>query len=326
VSVTFLFRDRFTIQRYRAINANFDNPFVFTLTERGLFSEVNNLLNAIAFGLITRRRLLVDQTMFQGMSWSDFFDADLPGLASPLPIDPEWIITGVQSRHFRTIRNKVFETWRRGKRFHPASYGLKPFDIFTLRRRLAQIFCVRRIGPDFDCSISHTPDFYRTETAQWHKLNLQPRKFGAIHIRRGDKIEGEGYVNASGQLVIEGESTPISTYLDLVRKWTPSINALFVVTDDYAAMGELRSLAPKLRFVTLCPEESAGYRNREFLKRSLEDRTKGLDRLLTEVQVASQSAFFVGPFKSNLSRFVANVHWNPERCISVDKWRQWTPL
>lgn len=326
VSVAFLFHNRFTIQRYRAVNDSFGNPFIFTLTDRGLFSEVNNLLNAIAFGLITRRRLLVDQTTFQGMAWSDFFDADLPGSPPLLSIDPEWVITGAQSRHFTTIRDEVFEMWQRGERFNIASLGLKEFDIFTLRRRIAKLFCVRRTGRDFGCPIFHTPSFYGTEAAQWRKLDLRPQEFAAIQIRRGDKIEGEGYVDAFGQLVIEGETTPISTYIDLIRECAPAINTLFVLTDDYAAMDELRSLAPKLRLLTLCPEESAGYRHREFLQRPLEDRTKDIERLLTEVQVASQSALFVGPFKSNLSRFVTNVHWDPARCISVDEWRQWTPL
>ena len=44
-----------------------------------------------------------------------------------------------------------------------------------------------------------------------------------------------------------------------------------------------------------------------------------IERLLTDVQIALQSALFVGPFKSNVSRFVANVHWDPARCVSADE-------
>ena len=322
----FLFRNRFTTPRYRAINDSFGNPFIFALTNRGFFSEVNNLLNAIAFGLITRRRLLVDQTTFQDMAWSDFFAADLPGLSPLLSIDPEWVITGVKSKHFTTIRNEIFEMWQRGERFNIPSLGLKEIDIFSLRKRIAQLFCVRRTGRDLGGSTFQKPSFYGTEAEQWRKLDLRPQEYAAIQIRRGDKIEGEGRRDAFGRLIIEGETTPVSTYVDLIREYAPAVNTVFVLTDDYEAMDELRSLVPKLRLLTLCPEESAGYRHREFLQCPLEDRTKAIELLLTQVQVASQSALFVGPFKSNLSRFVANIHCNPARCISVDEWRQWTPL
>jgi hypothetical protein len=322
VTVTLIFRNGLTIPRYLAINDSFSNPFIFALTERGFFSEVNNLLNAVAFGLITRRRLGVDQTTFQGgMAWSDFFDADLPGPPSHLSLDPEWLITGAQSRHFSTIRETISR-----KRIRVTPLGLQSFDIFNLRRRLAQLFCVSRTGPGFGCSVIHTRRTLGSEASQLKMIDLRPKEFAAIHIRRGDKIEGEGYVDACGRLVIEGETTPISDYINLIRKFAPAIKTLFVLTDDYAAMDELHSLAPELRLLTTCPKSSTGYRNREFLQRPLEERTEAIERILTDVQVASQSALFVGPFKSNLSRFVANVHWDPARCLSVDELRQWTPL
>lgn len=58
------FLERFTIQRYRALNDSFGNPFVFALTDRGFFSEVNNLMDAMTYGLVLWRRLIVDQTAF----------------------------------------------------------------------------------------------------------------------------------------------------------------------------------------------------------------------------------------------------------------------
>jgi hypothetical protein len=304
-----VFRNHFAIRRYRATNDSFGNPLIFSLTERGFFSEVNNLLNAIAFGLLTRRRFLVDQTKFQGMAWSDFFTVDLSGSLSLLPVDPEWVITDVQSRHFKTVRDEVFERWQRGERFNIASLALEEVDIFTLRRKIAQLFCFRRTVCNFGWSIFDTSSFYGTKAARWRKIGLRPHEFVAIHIRRGDKIES--YIDASGKLVIEGEKTPISTYIDLIRKFAPAINKLFVLTDDHAAMDELRSYAPKLGLFTLCPEDSMGYRNNEFLQRPLKDRIKAVERLLTDVQIASQSALFVGPFKSNVSRFVTNVHCDP---------------
>src|SRR5579862_6335222 len=108
----------FDIKRYLDINDRLDNPFIFTLTKRGFFSEVTNLLNAIAFGLIMKRRISVVQQSSKGIKWSDFFDADLPRQKSrgDTPDDPEWVITGVWSRHFHTIRAEISKLWERRDR------------------------------------------------------------------------------------------------------------------------------------------------------------------------------------------------------------------
>jgi hypothetical protein len=211
----------FDTTRYRQINDSFDNPFVFTLTNRGFFSEVNNLLNAIAFGLITKRRLLVDQTPFSGMKWNDFFDADLPSRGA-LHVDHEWIITHVGSRHFTTIRDEISGMWERRERFDFPAFDMKNVDIFSLRRILARVFCGER-----QVRIFGRPMFARRNCAgpgpgQWRKVDLRQREFVAIHVRRGDKIEGEDSNDGSGRGSPEGEMTPVSTYIDLIRRHAPT--------------------------------------------------------------------------------------------------------
>lgn len=315
----------FDTKRYRQINDSFDNPFVFTLTNRGFFSEVNNLLNAIAFGLITKRRLLVDQTPFGGMKWNDFFDADLPPRGA-LHVDREWIITHVGSRHFATIRDEISGMWERRERFDFPSFDIKNVDIFSLRRILSHAFCGERQVRIFGHPMFATRNCAGPRPVQWRKVDLRPREFVAIHVRRGDKIEGEYPNDGSGRGSPEGEMTPVSTYTDLIRRHAPTASTIFVITDDYVAVEELRYLAPKLRLRTLCPKSAAGYRNREFLGRPRAERIQAIERLLTEVRIASQSSLFVGPYKANPSRFVANIHWDPARCVSVDALREWTPL
>ena len=249
-----VFRNHFAIRRYRATNDSFGNPLIFSLTERGFFSEVNNLLNAIAFGLLTRRRFLVDQTKFQGRAWHGAIFSPLIFRVrwSLLPVDPEWVITDVQSRHFKTIRDEVFERWQRGERFNIASLALEEVDIFTLRRKIAQLFCFRRTVCNFGWSIFDTSSFYGTKACAGGArsacglMSLWPSIFAAATRSKVTSMLPE-------KLVIEGEKTPISTYIDLIRKFAPAINKLFVLTDDHAAMDELRSYAPKLGLFTLCP-------------------------------------------------------------------------
>ena len=319
--------DHSTLQRYHTLNASFDDPFVFDLTDRGLYSEVNNLLNAIAFGLITRRRLLVRTASIQGVAWAGLFDTDLPAFSPAVPVDPEWIVANVNSPHFRTIRTTGTQMWERGERVDVEALGLAGMDIFALRRRLAGMFCVRRIDAGFWRAALRLPGIHCTDAAQMRRMRLRPGAFAALHVRRGDKIEGDpGHTDAAGNVVIEGEATPMAVCLELILAAAPTTDTLFVLTDDYAAIRELRALAPRLRLVTLCPRTSTGYRNRDFLQRPLAARTAALRRVLAEVQIAAQSALFAGPYKSNLARYVANIHRDPARCVSVDALRKWTPL
>jgi hypothetical protein len=321
----------FDIKRYLEINDRSDDPFIFTLTNRGFFSEVNNLLNAIAFGLITKRRLSVVQQRSKGIEWNNFFDADLPRQKRRCgaPVDPEWVITGVFSRHFHTIRDEMSKLWDRRDRLDIPSLGLRDVDIFQLRRILAYAFCGQRQPRIFGRSLRPARTFAGPLAEQWGALGLQTREFAAIHVRRGDKIEGEDYIDASGQRVHgnpEGEMTPLSTYLDLIRQRAREVSTIFVMTDDYGAVEELRDLVPPQQVRTLCSKNASGYRNNQFYRMSRAKRIQSVEGLLAEVRIASQSALFLGPYKSNLSRFVTNIHRDPTRCVSVDAQLEWTPL
>jgi len=111
----------------------------------------------------------------------------------------------------------------------------------------------------------------------------------------------------------------------LIRQHAREVSTIFVMTDDYSAVEELRDLVPALQVRTLCSKNASGYRNDQFYRLSYAKRTRSLEDLLTEVRIASQSALFLGPYKSNLSLFVMNVHRDPTRCVSVDGQREWIP-
>ncbi len=118
---------------------------------------------------------------------------------------------------------------------------------------------------------------------------------------------------------------PLSTYIDLIRQHAREVSTIFVMTDDYRAVEELRELVPPQQVRTLCSKSASGYRNDQFYRMAPAKRVQSVEGLLAEVRIASQSALFLGPYRSNLSLFVANIHWDPTRCVSVDAQREWMP-
>ena len=314
--------ERLSLERYRACNDSFADPLIFRLTRRGFFSEVIGLLNAIAYGLLSQRRIHVDQSTFGGLAWRDFFSTTIPPAAPIANVDPDWVIDGVHFPHFSTIRREIAGLWKRGQRVDIDALGFRQVDIFTLRRELANLFCVP-LDRRSEAASSHWRRFDSVALDLVRRLALTPEGYAAMHVRRGDKILG--YRSRSGALTIEGEDVPLGHYLDVIRDRAPGIDSVFVLTDDYGVIEELGAMEHGCRVVTLCPPDERGHDAARFNGYPVGRKRRTIERLLAEAQIASQSALFVGGYKSNVARFIVNVHRDGARCVSIDSSKDWTP-
>lgn len=292
---------------YITVNSSFENPFLFSLTGRGLYSEVNNLLNAILYGLVTKRRLIVDDSRFSNgnIAWNDLYTSQLPSEieAPSSEVANEWRIVDNKSAGFKAIRKCILEWHNSGRILDLHPLGIVG-NVFAAKRSLALRFC-RPLTPIDTASAPNLP-------------------YAALHIRRGDKIDG--YLTRTGKFIVEGDDISPSSYLTAIHQTTPHIKSVFVITDDYATIKALSILAPDLMFWTFCREPEKGYDNQEFM---LLDRASKLDRLqsLTKsVEIAAKAATFIGCYRSNASRFIALTHNDPKSCQSIDSQRLWQPL
>ena len=292
---------------YTQVNSGYGDPFLYSLTKRGFYSEINNLLNVVLYGLVSRRKLIIDQSHFAGgdLVWSDLYKSDLPLLEvdSYKSIHPAWIITGHSSPGFKEIGSSV-RRWHRYKRF----FFLKPYgfhkNVFAAKRYLARSLC-QPLRP----------------AKETYTLSGD---YAAIHIRRGDKVNG--YISSSGNMIVEGDDCPLGDYLACIRNTSPSVKLIFVMTDQYEVVQSLRSMAPELEIFTLCQNREKGYVQSEFNLLKKQEKVLAIKRMILEVEIASNSQIFFGCYKSNVSRFVTLVHKNPSRCFSVDSQKRWNPM
>jgi hypothetical protein len=296
-------RDLHILDRYLTLNQSYGSPFVFKLTQRGFYSEVNNLLNAVLFGLAKRRRLIVDESGFEGQNWTDLFTADLPIAPSSLKstILKEWCVDGVTHPGFHLIRKWVI---RRNSRF-PLLWlpdiGLAG-SVFRIKRSLARMLTTPRLSHDIPSELR--------------------RPFAAFHIRRGDKVDG--YI-INGRLIREGDNIASSAYVDLLNCRAPEVRSIFVMTDDYRCVEEVKTAAPGRIVHSLCLPSERGYRQDEFSASDVEQKRDSLKRLIAETEIAAASSLFIGGFKSNVARFVTLWHHQPRRCVSIDGQKRWSP-
>jgi hypothetical protein len=210
----------------------YDRPFLFCLTSRGFYSEINHLLNAVLYAMIIRRRLVVDASPFAdgAIVWPDLFNSSLPSASADVlsRIPPDWRITGHLHPGFQKIARTVGR-WHRCRRFFLSSaYGFYR-NVFAAKRKLAQQLC----QPGSSLKVPKPGDL--------------PEPYAAIHVRRGDKTGGDG---ADGRLVVEGAKIPLQIYLSIVRRKEPHVRRLFFMTDDHAVVAGLKSLAPDMEIDT----------------------------------------------------------------------------
>ncbi|MEM9283824.1 MAG: hypothetical protein AAGA96_18535 [Verrucomicrobiota bacterium] len=144
-----------------------------------------------------------------------------------------------------------------------------------------------------------------------------PERFGAIHVRRGDKV-GENLAWTSETGHHEGLRVEVSEYLGAVSEKLD----LFLLTDDFQTVEEARKILASQgghrRLFTLATGARTGHST---LERIAEERffsEEEVMTLLTECEVARRAEVFVGTMSSNLSRYVALLRGDLASCASLD--------
>jgi hypothetical protein len=278
-------------ESYSQINDSFLESLKYKLGTRGFYSEVCGLLNAAVYCYNKKKRLLIDDTNFSGFHWRDFFKFGLPTWDRSQHGDIEDLTPHV-SRRYNVLRH----------RFHIPVFNRhdgRLSSIFSMQSSFAKMLC---------------------EPVSNYHFTSDP--YVAVQLRRGDKTNGYVF---NGQLKIESTQSPIEAYVQMLRRRSEGIRYVFVLTDDYRAYEELKTSAPEYEFHTNCQPSEFGYVNDDFQKMDVESRKKLCTQLVSDVHICGRSEIFIGPFKSNPSRFVPLLHGTRRRSFSVDANRKWKP-
>jgi hypothetical protein len=154
-------------------------------------------------------------------------------------------------------------------------------------------------------------------------LGLDNEPYCAVHVRRGDKTEGE---IRNGVHWSEGEAIGFGAYVEAMRSLAPGVRRIFMLTDDHRQVVSARADYPQLDIVSLCSPSEEGYRQSEFRARPWGARIEAVRPLMAEVQIALESQAFAGVYRSNVSLIIAALHPRSERCVSVDSQKTWSPV
>ena len=119
-----------------------------------------------------------------------------------------------------------------------------------------------------------------------------PRPNYSIHIRSGDKVTEQS------------ELLTVPFCIEQIESTKPDVQNLFVLTDDYTNIEELRRLRPAWNVLTLTSPEERGYWNAEFFAMPWEKRRENLIEFFAIVEICVESDFHFGCEHSNISHVI----------------------
>ncbi|MEM8484868.1 MAG: O-fucosyltransferase family protein [Bacteroidota bacterium] len=272
---------------------------VYGLTQRGFFSEINNMINAAIYCMDTDTGFVLDTEAFlykAEKGWEDYFVRfwETPDRSG-------------SQRTFELHYRSDLKLWNRIRAYpyetvHIPDRGLYNAQVFENKRRItARLY-------------QFQPAVRNHIEAQIEEMKL-PAGYAACHIRRGDKV-GE----RKGQP--ESERIEAADYVDCLLQENPEMPALFVCSDSYASIEEIQQYIEArgldIAVFTTCAPTAIGH-STELLKEKFDNPYDSVLQLLLDVEICARAQHFAGTYSSNMSRFIALRHADASRCFSLDE-------
>lgn len=305
------------VDQYKKINNSYKRKLVYHLgSEAGFFSEYNNMILAMLYCLKHKIRFELyskDANFGVKKGWEDYFEPFCFESLDPYHAKlnhrhPKGLTLKIKiiTRYFKLTTKTTFLTYEIWPKFRNKTFSTEKFDIPSLE------ICgnVREAAGQLNNIIWN----YNKPTAN-EVLSLilrlkLPEKYVGMHIRGGDKF-------------IEWEKVEADIYMNIIDE-NSIVKDIFVLTDDYRIMIELKGKYPKYNFYSLCNDSEMGYYHAEFSRINSSQKRNDMIKLFASIDVLSKSELFVGTFSSNPGMYLGmRMDISKVKCVDLEKWCVW---
>jgi hypothetical protein len=292
------------------------SELIYPLSNRGLFSELNNLVLAVLFCLENNIRLKLYSEKWISGKWEDYFIPLFEEYKGIIPI-PVYIYSKGRKDFFYRIyhiylKNRIIlqdGIWNEmrsnsfiEKHFFYPELGING-NVFQAKRQLFNII--------LDYNNETAKEIFSLKDTE---LDFVKKSCG-IHVRRGDKVNGNSK---------ESELFNIESYINKAQENDSDIRQFTICTDDRKVLENFKNKYPKYDYFSLCPPNRLGYFQYEFnIITNYEEKRKEVINILKDANLLITSKMFIGTYSSNISRFIVLMR-NNENCHSLDT--NWSPL
>ena len=283
------------VEEYNRINNSFNKKVVFHVGDgAGFYSEVDAMMQCMLWCYARQIKFVLyadDANFTGGHGWQEFFE----------PFCEE---DHTRLNHYGNHRfNKKIQDYKNYIPYAVAEFWLRHIykidyltqDIFTtaIDRKVSQVEVV-------DCDVFgvHGVNFeefaklikyvmrYNARTTEEiiekvSSLNL-PEHYSSVQLRGGDKTLEYNKLN------------DVDIIMTRILGDDPGLKNLFVFTDDYSYVKQIREKYKELNVFTLTKEDETGYVNECFQKSKWEDKRDNMIKLFSIVEVCLKSDVHYG--------------------------------
>lgn len=294
---------------------------IYSLSSRGLFSELFNLCLAIVYaqqkGLMLQLNTMLWNARLKS-GWLDYFEPTLACSNNPFSAQDK-VYTNAKpwigkiyykpdeffTFYYRAFLNKLY------KIVFP--HHLLTKDIFEDMRSNEFIFNVLG-GKAFNLMASSFLQMYqlnnKTKQHLYHGIEVLglPNHYIGVHIRRGDKITSK-----------EMQEIHLDKYVNTIINYKSVSSNIYIATDDTSIIGDIKAKLSSQGFNVYYNNynQSQGFVEADFNHSSKQAKQEETLNVLLDMEVLIQSSFFIGTYTSNLSRVVP-FFIGLNKCISLD--------
>ena len=294
---------------------------IYSLTHRGLYSELVNLALAKVYADKYNYRLLVNSR-----NWNSKIDNGLS----------DWFIPYFEETHsILTYQEKIYNNekpWIGKIYYNPSAFWgywrerlyNKIFKFVNPTALLSKESFQRMHSGDFLSQYSEGEllnavsnsfkKFYNYNALTQNNISEKkqyiniPDNYISVHIRRGDKI-------VTGEM----EDINLNFYVDAIRKYRYISNNIYIATDDVTVISYISK--------KLSDTDIKIYYNKENKLKGFDEKTYNLKsdsvrrdevlNMLFDMDMMINSSFFIGTFSSNVGCVVA-MYLGLDKCHSID--------
>ena len=294
---------------------------IYSLTHRGLYSELVNLALAKVYADKYNYRLLVNSR-----NWNSKIDNGLS----------DWFIPYFEETHsILTYQEKIYNNekpWIGKIYYNPSAFWgywrerlyNKIFKFVNPTALLSKESFQRMHSGDFLSQYSEGEllnavsnsfkKFYKYNALTQNSISEKkqyiniPDNYISVHIRRGDKI-------VTGEM----EDINLNIYVDAIRKYSYISNNIYIATDDVTVISYISK--------KLSDTDIKIYYNKDNKLKGFDEKTYNLKsdsvrrdevlNMLFDMDMMINSSFFIGTFSSNVGCVVA-MYLGLDKCHSID--------
>ena len=294
---------------------------IYSLTHRGLYSELVNLALAKVYADKYNYRLLVNSR-----NWNSKIDNGLS----------DWFIPYFEETHsILTYQEKIYNNekpWIGKIYYNPSAFWgywrerlyNKIFKFFSPTALLSKESFQRMHSGDFLSQYSEGEllnavsnsfkKFYKYNALTQNSISEKkqyiniPDNYISVHIRRGDKI-------VTGEM----EDINLNIYVDAIRKYSYISNNIYIATDDVTVISYISKKLSDIDIKIYYNKENKlkGFDEKTYNLKSDSVRRDEVLNMLFDMDMMINSSFFIGTFSSNVGCVVA-MYLGLDKCHSID--------